>query len=103
MDNIYKGRKKLSTVDSHTIHYGHIVDEIGEPLDEVMVTVMKGPRTFTREDVVEVNSHGGNRYGSTCVGTNSFSRGKVSRPGEFTKGAFLNGRIDLSRPKRLLI
>ena len=59
-DRVYQGKNRLKDVDSHTIHYGYIVDPTsGERLDEVLVTVMKAPRTYTREDVVEVNCHGG--------------------------------------------
>ncbi len=103
VDKVYKGTKKLSTVDSHTIHYGHIVDpERDETVDEVLITVMKSPRTFTREDVVEVNCHGG------IISTNRVLRtvlkygARLAEPGEFTKRAFLNGRIDLTQAEAVI-
>lgn len=102
VDKIYRGRKKLSTVDSHTIHYGHIVDEKEEPLDEVMVTVMRGPRTFTREDVVEVNSHGGIVTVQRVLEQILLAGARLAEPGEFTKRAFLNGRIDLSQAEAVI-
>lgn len=95
--------KKMKDVASHTIHYGHIVDPKTEKtIEEVMVSVMKGPRTFTREDVIEINCHGG------LVSVNKLlqfvlSRGaRLAEPGEFTKRAFLNGRIDLSQAEAVM-
>ena len=62
--NYLRGKHKLSTVDSHTIHYGHLIDpQSGQTIEEVMVTVLKAPRTYTREDIVEVNCHGGIAFG----------------------------------------
>ncbi|MDD6571800.1 MAG: tRNA uridine-5-carboxymethylaminomethyl(34) synthesis GTPase MnmE [Thermoflexaceae bacterium] len=96
-----KSGKKLSDVPSHTIHYGNIVDG-NEVLDEVLVMLMKNPHTYTREDVVEINCHGGmvvmNRILETC-----FKYGaRPAEPGEFTKRAFLNGRIDLSQAEAVI-
>ncbi|TYS69422.1 tRNA uridine-5-carboxymethylaminomethyl(34) synthesis GTPase MnmE [Sutcliffiella horikoshii] len=95
--------KKMKDVASHTIHYGHIVDPKTEKtIEEVMVSVMRGPKTFTREDVVEINCHGG------LVSVNKLlqlvlSRGaRLAEPGEFTKRAFLNGRIDLSQAEAVM-
>lgn len=95
--------KKMKNVASHTIHYGHIVDPKTEKtIEEVMVSVMRGPKTFTREDVVEINCHGG------LVSVNKLlqlvlSRGaRLAEPGEFTKRAFLNGRIDLSQAEAVM-
>ncbi|WP_404446676.1 tRNA uridine-5-carboxymethylaminomethyl(34) synthesis GTPase MnmE [Sutcliffiella horikoshii] len=95
--------KKMKDVASHTIHYGHIVDPKTEKtIEEVMVSVMRGPKTFTREDVVEINCHGG------IVSVNKLlqlvlSRGaRLAEPGEFTKRAFLNGRIDLSQAEAVM-
>lgn len=102
VDKIFKGRKKLSTVDSHTIHYGHIVDNTGDLLDEVMVTVMKGPRTFTKEDVVEVNCHGGIVSVQRVLEVILSAGARLAEPGEFTKRAFLNGRIDLSQAEAVI-
>ncbi|MGD7053655.1 tRNA uridine-5-carboxymethylaminomethyl(34) synthesis GTPase MnmE [Sutcliffiella horikoshii] len=95
--------KKMKDVASHTIHYGHIVDpKTDKIIEEVMVSVMRGPKTFTREDVVEINCHGG------LVSVNKLlqlvmSRGaRLAEPGEFTKRAFLNGRIDLSQAEAVM-
>lgn len=104
VDKLYRGKRKLSTVDSHTIHYGHIVrltnDE--ETLDEVMVTVMKSPKTFTREDVVEINCHGGLISVKRILEEVLRAGARLAEPGEFTKRAFLNGRIDLSQAEAVI-
>jgi tRNA modification GTPase len=97
------GGKKIEVVPTHTIHYGHIVDpESGEVAEEVMISVMKGPKTFTREDVVEINCHGGivsvNRVLQLCLKNGA----RLAEPGEFTKRAFLNGRIDLSQAEAVM-
>ncbi|SES14779.1 tRNA modification GTPase trmE [Gracilibacillus ureilyticus] len=95
--------KDLTNVDSHTIHYGKLLDPVtSEMVEEVMVTVMKGPKTFTKEDVIEINCHGGlasvNRLLEIVL-----SRGaRLAEPGEFTKRAFLNGRIDLSQAEAVM-
>lgn len=103
VDKIYKGKQKLSTVDTHTIHYGHLVDsQTGDLVEEVLVSVMKAPRTFTREDVVEVNCHGGivsvERVLELILGHGA----RLAEPGEFTKRAFLNGRVDLSQAEAVI-
>ncbi|GIN72470.1 tRNA modification GTPase MnmE [Bacillus sp. J14TS2] len=97
------GKKKLAEVPSHTIHYGSIVDpKSNELVEEVMVSVMKAPKTFTREDVVEINCHGGivsvNRVLELVLTTGA----RLAEPGEFTKRAFLNGRIDLSQAEAVM-
>lgn len=97
------GGKNIGEVPTHTIHYGHIVDpESGEVAEEVMVSVMKGPKTFTREDVIEINCHGGlvsvNRVLQLCLKNGA----RLAEPGEFTKRAFLNGRIDLSQAEAVM-
>ena len=86
--------KDLTNVDSHTIHYGYI-KENEEILDEVLVSVMKSPRTFTTEDVVEVNCHGGIATTKRILELFMRNGARLAEPGEFTKRAFLNGRIDL--------
>lgn len=104
VDKIYKGKRALTEVDSHTIHYGHIVrlDDEGEILDEVMVSVMKKPKTFTREDVVEINSHGGVVSVRRILQEVLRAGARLAEPGEFTKRAFLNGRIDLSQAEAVI-
>lgn len=84
----------LNKVDTHTIHYGFIVDN-NEKIDEVLVTVMKAPKTFTREDVVEINCHGGIATTNKVLELLLLNGCRQAEPGEFTKRAFLNGRIDL--------
>ncbi len=92
-NKIFKG-KNLFNVKSHTINYGHIID--GDNLiDEVMVSVMRAPKTFTREDIVEINCHGGFSATNKILETVLKYGARMSEPGEFTKRAFLNGRIDL--------
>ncbi len=100
-DKIYKGKQKLIDVESHTIHYGHIYD--GDTLlDEVMVSVMRAPRTYTREDVVEINCHGSVFLLKEILSLILRSGARPAEPGEFTKRAFLNGRIDLSQAESVM-
>ena len=100
-DKVYQsGNKRLSEVPSHTIHYGHIVDPKSNQLvDEVMVSVMRAPKTFTREDVVEINCHGGIVVVNQILQLLLREGARLAEPGEFTKRAFLNGRVDLHRQK----
>ena len=86
--------KDLIKVDSHTIHYGFIKDK-NEKIDEVLVSVMKAPKTFTREDIVEINCHGGIATTNKVLEVLLENGARLAEPGEFTKRAFLNGRIDL--------
>ncbi|MGE7604321.1 tRNA uridine-5-carboxymethylaminomethyl(34) synthesis GTPase MnmE [Peribacillus sp. NPDC097675] len=104
-DRIFKGPsgKSLREVDSHTIHYGHLmVPKTGEIIEEVMVSVMKGPKTFTREDVVEINCHGGIVSVNRVLQLILSQGARLAEPGEFTKRAFLNGRIDLSQAEAVM-
>ena len=93
VNDIFKG-KDLTKVDSHTINYGHIIDG-NEIIDEVLVSVMRAPKTFTCEDVVEINCHGGIAATNRVLELLLIKGCRVAEPGEFTKRAFLNGRIDL--------
>ena len=93
VNKLFKG-KDLTKVDTHTIHYGHIV-YANEVIDEVLVSVMKAPKTFTTEDIVEINSHGGIATTNKVLELLLISGARLAEPGEFTKRAFLNGRIDL--------
>lgn len=103
VDRLYQGKNRLKDVDSHTIHYGYIVDpSSGERLDEVLVTVMKAPRTYTREDVVEVNCHGGLVVVKRVLQALLNHGARLAEPGEFTKRAFLNGRLDLSQAEAVM-
>ena len=94
-DRIYRGKKnkKLSGQMSHTIHYGFIYDG-DEKIDEVMVLLMKAPNTYTREDTVEIDCHGGVYVMKRVLEAVIKNGARPAEPGEFTKRAFLNGRID---------
>lgn len=95
--------KKLTDVPSHTIHYGKLIDPAtGEVAEEVMVSVMKAPKTFTREDVVEINCHGGLVSVNRVLELALQEGARLAEPGEFTKRAFLNGRIDLSQAEAVM-
>lgn len=99
IDRIYRpksGKKQLSKKKSHTIHYGFIADG-EEIIDEVMVSIMKAPNTYTREDVAEINCHGGITVTRKILELVLRNGARLAEPGEFTKRAFLNGRIDLSQ------
>lgn len=92
----------LQQQKSHTIHYGFIIDGNNEVVDEVMVSVMKTPATYTREDVVEINCHGGNYILQRVMQLLLEKGAFLAEPGEFTKRAFLNGRIDLSQAEAVM-
>ena len=101
-EKIYKG-KNLEKVASHTINYGHIIDpDNGEEVDEVMVSVMRAPHTYTCEDVVEINCHGGLLATNRILQLVLSYGARMAEPGEFTKRAFLNGRIDLSQSEAVM-
>lgn len=103
VDQIFQGSTSLREVNSHTVHYGHIVDPVSRKrIDEVLVTVMRKPRTFTREDVVEVSCHGGIIPVQSTLEAILSAGARVAEPGEFTKRAFLNGRIDLSQAEAVM-
>ena len=91
-----KSKSQLAKAKSHTLHYGHIVRN-ERRLDEVMVSVMKSPATFTREDVVEISCHGGIRSTKAVLDAVLEGGARLALPGEFSKRAFLNGRIDLTQ------
>ena len=95
------GNKKVSQIKSHTVTYGHIVDD-GKIVDEVLVVVMFAPKTYTREDVVEINCHGGVRVANSVLSALIKNGADMALPGEFTKRAFINGRIDLSQAEAVI-
>lgn len=102
-DRLYSGVKKLSEVDSHTINYGHIVDPTtNETVEEVMCAVMRAPKTYTREDIVEINCHGGIHTVNRVLQLTLNHGARMAEPGEFTKRAFLNGRVDLSQAEAVM-
>lgn len=96
-----KNHKKLSEMPTHTIHYGHIHDG-DEVIDEVMVLLMKGPKSYTKEDTVEIDCHGGVYVMKKVLETVIKYGARPAEPGEFTKRAFLNGRIDLSQAESVI-
>ncbi|HJG17833.1 tRNA uridine-5-carboxymethylaminomethyl(34) synthesis GTPase MnmE [Limosilactobacillus vaginalis] len=99
---IYRG-KDLSKVHTNTINYGHIIDpDNGEEVDEVMVSVMRAPHTYTCEDVVEINCHGGLLATNRILQLVLSYGARMAEPGEFTKRAFLNGRLDLSQSEAVM-
>lgn len=105
ISRVYKGPKykNLKEVPSHTIHYGHLMDPKSEEIvEEVMVSVMRGPKTFTKEDVVEINCHGGIATVNRVLQLVLANGARLAEPGEFTKRAFLNGRIDLSQAEAVM-
>ena len=104
IDKVYrprKGEKKLSLAQSHTVHYGYICD--GEKIvDEAMVLILRAPNTYTREDTVEIDCHGGALVLQRVLETVVKHGARTAEPGEFTKRAFLNGRIDLSQAESVM-
>lgn len=105
VDAVYRnaeGNRTLTKYDSHTIHYGFIVDKDETVIDEVMVSVMKGPKSYTMEDTVEINCHGGVLMMRRILDRVVEAGARIADPGEFTKRAFLNGRIDLSEAEAVM-
>lgn len=105
VDKIYRNRKQersLTKYFSHTIHYGYLTEEDGTVIDEVMVSVMKAPKSYTTEDIVEINCHGGILIMRKILETVIKAGARTAEPGEFTKRAFLNGRIDLSEAEAVM-
>ena len=103
-DRVYRSNKtykRLSDVKSHTIHYGYIYDG-DELIDEVMVAVMVSPNTYTKEDTVEIDCHGGILVMNQILDVVLRNGCRLAEPGEFTKRAFLNGRIDLSKAEAVM-
>lgn len=100
-DKVFTGRD-LKSVPTHTVHYGFIKNKDGEKLDEVLVTVMLAPKTFTREDTVEISCHGGAVTTRAVLAAVIEAGAHMAEPGEFTKRAFMNGRIDLSQAEAVI-
>ncbi len=102
LKKVFKG-KNLDQVESHTLNYGHIIDpDKDEILDEVMVGIMLAPKTFTRENVVEINTHGGVAVTNEILQLLIRQGARLAEPGEFTKRAFLNGRVDLTQAEAIM-
>lgn len=100
VNEIFKGND-LTKVDTHTIHYGYIYDENKE-IDEVLVSIMKAPKTYTKENIVEINCHGGIATTNKILEILLMNGCRQAEPGEFTKRAFLNGRIDLVKAESVI-
>lgn len=101
-NSVFKG-KNLNKVPSHTVSYGHILDyKTKEVIDEVLISVFKAPKTYTKEDVVEINCHGGVFVTNQVYENLLLAGAKPAEPGEFTKRAFLNGRIDLTKAEAVM-
>ena len=104
IDRVFRKKqslKKLSEMESHTVHYGFIMDG-EETIDEVMVVLMKGPRSYTKEDSIEIDCHGGIVVTKRVLETVLKAGARLAEPGEFTKRAFINGRIDLSQAEAVI-
>jgi len=93
---------KREYFESHRLMYGRAVDEGGEPLDEVMAVLMRAPSTYTREDVAEIHCHGGSASANAVLGRALALGARMAMPGEFTRRAFMNGRIDLARAEAVM-
>jgi len=94
---VFRGRIELQEAGGYTVHHGHIVGEAGDVVDEVLVTVFRSPRSYTGEDMVEVSCHGGMLVTASVLGALAEAGARAAGPGEFTRRAFLNGRIDLTQ------
>lgn len=102
-DEIFHGKKRLTEKASHTLSYGKITDgKNGEVIDEVLVSVMKAPHTYTKEDIVEINCHGGTLVTRRVLEALLKTGARLAEPGEFTKRSFLNGRIDLTQAEAVI-
>jgi tRNA modification GTPase len=103
VERVFRSKVKLSEAATHTVQYGHIVDPVtNDRIEEVLVTLMKAPRSFTMEDVVEVNCHGGIVSVKKVLELLLVQGIRLAEPGEFTKRAFLNGRIDLTQAEAVI-
>lgn len=101
-DKVYRGQRKLVDVDSHTINYGKLINSEGLVIDEALVSVFHGPKSYTGEDLVEINSHGGAMPARRALDLVLAAGAFLAQPGEFTKRAFLNGRIDLTQAEAVI-
>ncbi|MCB0730075.1 MAG: tRNA uridine-5-carboxymethylaminomethyl(34) synthesis GTPase MnmE [Ignavibacteriae bacterium] len=102
VDPIFVGKKKLIEMNSHTIQYGKIVSESGEVIDDVLVSVFKNPNSYTGEDSVEISTHGSPLVCNNILARILKQNVRLAEPGEFTKRAFLNGKIDLSQAEAVI-
>jgi len=96
------GSTNITQAASHTVHHGHLLNALGTPIDEVLVVLMRGPRSYTREDVIEIQCHGGGIAVQAVLACMMNAGCRMAEPGEFTRRAFLNGRIDLAQAESVL-
>jgi tRNA modification GTPase len=97
IDKIFNGKTKIANAASHTIHYGKIIDDCGEVIDDVLISVFKSPNSYTGEDSVEITTHGSSVISEKIISILLKNDIRLAEPGEFTKRAFLNGRMDLAQ------
>lgn len=102
VDTRFKSKRRLVNAESHTINYGYFTDLSGNVIDEVLISIMRAPKTYTTEDIVEVNCHGGMIAARKILDVLLESGTRLAEPGEFTKRAFLNGRIDLAQAEAVI-
>jgi tRNA modification GTPase len=100
-DKTFRGKSRPSAAATHTVHYGHIVRD-AQIIDEVLLTILRAPRTFTGEDTVEISCHGGVLAAKLVLDTLVANGTRLAQPGEFTRRAFLNGRIDLTQAEAVI-
>lgn len=102
-DTFFRGKRPLTEKKTHTISYGKLIDpQSGDVIDEVLVSVMRAPHTYTTEDIVEINCHGGYYVTQRILQTVLAAGARLAEPGEFTKRAFLNGRMDLTQAEAVI-
>ena len=97
IDSVFTGKIKIVEAKSHTIHYGKIIDENKNPVDDVLVSVFQNPHSYTGEDSVEISAHGNQLISKKIIELLLKTGVRIAEPGEFTKRAFLNGKLDLAR------
>ncbi|MCL5072205.1 MAG: tRNA uridine-5-carboxymethylaminomethyl(34) synthesis GTPase MnmE, partial [Actinobacteria bacterium] len=97
-----KNKKKISQMNTFSMAYGYIVDKKEEIIDEAIISLMKKPKSYTKEDVVEINCHGGMAATGKILELCIKNGARIAEPGEFTKRAFLNGRIDLTQAEAVI-
>ena len=102
LKNMFIPAKPRECFESHRLMYGHVAGADGETLDEVMAVLMRAPSTYTREDVAEIHCHGGAVSAAAVLNRALALGARMAQPGEFTKRAFLNGRIDLARAEAVM-
>ena len=101
-DSIFKGKTHVADASSHTVHYGKVVNEQKDFIDDVLLTIFKAPNSYTGEDVVEISCHGNPLIGQKIIDLLLKKDVRIAEPGEFTKRAFLNNKIDLAQAEAVM-